>query len=123
VKKRSYKKIVAIFLGLLILISSIQLPNRALAQDTLNINADAAILIEASTGKILYAKNEDTALGIASMTKMMTEYLMFEAIHDGKIKWDQEQTVSDYVNKVSVDTNLSNVPLEKGKKIYDSRAI
>ncbi|WP_233713762.1 serine hydrolase [Lederbergia citri] len=110
------------------LLSSIQLPNRAFAQDALNINADAAILIEASTGKILYAKNEDAALGIASMTKMMTEYIMFEAIHDGKIKWDQEQTISDYVNKISVDTNLSNVPLEKGKKftireLYEAMAI
>jgi len=128
VKKRSYKTFVALSLAMLMLLSSIQLPNRAFAQDSLNINADAAILIEASTGKILYAKNEDTALGIASMTKMMTEYLMFEAIHDGKIKWDQEQTVSDYVNKVSVDTNLSNVPLEKGKKftireLYEAMAI
>ena len=63
----------------------IQVPERALAQDALDINADAAILVEASTGKILYAKNEDAALGIASMTKMMSEYLLFEAIHERKL--------------------------------------
>ncbi len=76
------KKNVVLLLTMTLLLSLIQVPERALAQDALDINAGAAILVEASTGKILYAKNEDTALGIASMTKMMSEYLLFEAISD-----------------------------------------
>ena len=63
--------------------------HRASAEDTLNINADAAILIDAATGKVLYEKNSDKVLGIASMTKMMTEYLLLEAIAEGRVKWDQ----------------------------------
>ncbi|WP_349305518.1 D-alanyl-D-alanine carboxypeptidase family protein [Bacillus sp. FJAT-50079] len=126
--KKSSKMYIAICLSVLMLVSLFQLPNRALAADPLNINADAAILVEASTGKILYAKNEDTALGIASMTKMMTEYLMFEAIHDKKISWDQEHTISEFVHDVSVDTRLSNVPLEVGqnytiRELYEAMAI
>lgn len=118
----------AFFMSLLMFTSFVIVPERASAEDALNINADAAILVEASTGKVLYAKNEDTALGIASMSKMMTEYLMFEAIKDKKISWEQEQTISDYVHQISIDTNLSNVPLEAGKKytirqLYEAMAI
>ncbi|MFD1708117.1 serine hydrolase [Siminovitchia sediminis] len=112
----------------ILLISTLHIPGKAAAEDVLDIHADAAILVEASTGKILYAKNEDTALGIASMSKMMSEYLLFEAIANNKITWDQEQTISDYVHEVSIDTNLSNVPLEAGKKytireLYEAMAI
>lgn len=81
------------------------------ATDTLAVNADAAILIDAKTGKILYEKNADTALGVASMTKMMTEYLLLEAIQDGRVTFDQQYNVSELVYKVSQDRALSNVPL------------
>ncbi|MFK4996572.1 D-alanyl-D-alanine carboxypeptidase family protein [Bacillus sp. N9] len=62
------------------------------------------------------------------MTKMMTEYLMFEAIHDKKISWDQEHTISEFVHNVSIDTRLSNVPLEVGqnytiRELYEAMAI
>lgn len=108
--------------------SMVQNPKSAAAEDDLDINADAAIIVEASTGKILYGKNIDTALGIASMSKMMTEYLLFEAIHEGKISWDQEQTISDYAYDISQDMSLSNAPLNKGgtftiRELYEAMAI
>ncbi|MBU8881454.1 D-alanyl-D-alanine carboxypeptidase [Bacillus sp. FJAT-29790] len=96
--------------------------NKAHAEDILNINADAAILVEAETGKILYAKNADQVLGIASMTKMMTEYLLLEAIKEGRVKWDQEYAVSEYVWKIAHDTSLSNVPLRRDGK-YNIREL
>ncbi|MCM3094404.1 D-alanyl-D-alanine carboxypeptidase [Cytobacillus sp. AMY 15.2] len=102
--------------------------HKAHAEDILNINADAAILVDAETGKILYQKNADKVLGIASMTKMMTEYLLLEAVEKGKVKWDQEYAVSEYVWKVSQDRNLSNVPLRRDGKynireLYEAMAI
>nr|WP_064091109.1 D-alanyl-D-alanine carboxypeptidase family protein [Rossellomorea aquimaris] len=98
------------------------------AQGDLDVNAKAAILVEASTGKILYEKNSDTAQGIASMTKMMTEYLLLEAVEEGKVKWDQKYTVPTNVSKMSHNTSLSNVSLrEEGtytiKDLYESMAI
>ncbi|WP_430413685.1 serine hydrolase [Lederbergia citrea] len=125
---RSYRMYVAFSLVTVMLLSLFQLPDRSFAKGSLDVNADAAIIVEASTGKILYAKNEDTALGIASMTKMMTEYLMFEAIKDKKLKWDQKQTISEYAHLVSIDSSLSNVGLEVGKKytireLYEAMAI
>nr|WP_205189086.1 serine hydrolase [Metabacillus iocasae] len=97
-------------------------------ENYLNIESDAAMLIEAETGKIIYEKNADTVLGIASMTKMMTEYLVLEAIAEKKITWEQEVTISDYAYQISQDRGLSNVPLLKNGKynvqeLYEAMAI
>ncbi|RAM14555.1 D-alanyl-D-alanine carboxypeptidase, partial [Listeria ivanovii] len=103
-------------------------PNLAEAAEAPNINANAAIAIEESTGKILYSKDADKLMGIASMTKMMDEYLLLEAINDGKLKWDDKVTISEYAYKVSQDTSLSNVPLRLGEQytvqeLYEAMAI
>ena len=89
---------------------------------------DAAILVEANSGKILYQKNADELLAIASMTKMMSEYLVHEAVDKGKLKWDQKVKISEYAYKISQDRSLSNVPLENGgsytvKELYEAMAI
>lgn len=54
------------------------MPTNTKAEESLNLNVDAAILVDADSGKILYEQNADAALGIASMTKMMTEYLLLK---------------------------------------------
>ncbi|MEC1159265.1 D-alanyl-D-alanine carboxypeptidase family protein [Cytobacillus horneckiae] len=129
-KSRGYRKIIACFLSLIMILGI--LPNvhsaSAAEEDVLSINADAAILVEAETGRILYGKNIDKVLGIASMTKMMTEYLLLEAIKEGKVSWDQEYAVSEYAWKVSQDTNLSNVHLRRDgtyniKELYEAMTI
>ena len=104
------------------------IPTAAKAEDSLNLHVDAAILIDADTGKILYEQNADTPLGIASMTKMMTEYLLFEAIESGKITWDQQYSVNEYTYKISQDRRLSNVPLREDgtytiRELYEAMAI
>ena len=121
-KRIIYRKYVAGFLALIMVFGLFPNVNKAHAEDALNINGDAAILIEAETGRVLYAKNADQVLGIASMTKMMTEYLLLEAIKEGRIKWDQEYAVSEYVWKVSQDRALSNVPLRRDGK-YNIREL
>ena len=116
-KIKQYRKYVASFLVLIMVLGISPNLNRAHAEDALNINADGAILVEAETGRVLYAKNPDQVLGIASMTKMMTEYLLLEAIKEGRVKWDQEYAVDEYVYKVSQDyPRLSNVPLRRDGK-------
>ncbi len=102
--------------------------DKAEAAAALNINADGAILVDAESGKVLYEKNADNVMGIASMTKMMTEYLLLDAIKHGKVKWDQEYNVSDLVYKISQDRALSNVPLRqdgtyKIRELYEAMVI
>ena len=60
------------------------------------IDAKASLLMEASTGKILAQQNSDTALPPASVTKVMTLLLIYDAAHNGKIKWTDNVTVSEH---------------------------
>lgn len=66
----------------------------------LQLNVKAAILMEASTGQVLYELNADEALPPASMSKMMAEYLVMDALDSGKIKWEDQVPVSQYANDV-----------------------
>ncbi|GAA0337177.1 D-alanyl-D-alanine carboxypeptidase [Bacillus carboniphilus] len=98
------------------------------ATDPLGLTAEAAMLIDADTGKILYEKNADTVLGVASMSKMLTEYIVLEAIHDGKITWQQEVTIDEYIHKLSAAPGLSNIGLTQGEaytveELYQAMAI
>jgi len=65
------------------------------AQEAPQLDVKSAILVEAETGKVLYAYNAQQPLPPASMTKMMTEYLVLEAIEKGTITWDQKVRVSE----------------------------
>lgn len=102
--------------------------NKAEAESALNVNAAGAILVDGETGQILYEKNADQLLGVASMTKMMTEYLLLDAIKHGRVKWDQQYSVSDLAYKISQNHDLSNVPLRRDGKykirdLYQAMAI
>ncbi|WP_418937054.1 serine hydrolase [Metabacillus fastidiosus] len=112
--KNYFKRTLAAFLAIT-LFFTLFLPFQQVdaASEPVSINAKAAILVEASTGTILYGKNIDEKLPIASMAKIMTEYLVLEALDKGKIKNDQTYTPSDYVYKISQKRDLSNVPLRK----------
>lgn len=57
-------------------------------------NAKSAILIEASTGEIIYKNNENEKRSPASMTKMMSLIIIMEEIENGNLKWDEEIKVS-----------------------------
>ena len=59
-----------------------------------DVSAGSAILMEASTGQILFEKNADVALPPASITKLMTLLIAFEALEEGKVDWDDPVTIS-----------------------------
>lgn len=100
------KYLVALFI--LVLAAGIfQTP--AYASEPIDTKAEAAIVIDAETGRILFEKNADKPMGIASMTKMMTEYLLLEAVKEGKVKWEDTYTVSPELSKMSHEGKLSNV--------------
>ena len=60
------------------------------------INAPSAILMEASTGQVIYEKNADEQLHPASITKIMTLLLIFDALDSGKISLGDDVTVSEH---------------------------
>jgi len=76
-----------------------------------DVNADSAVLMEAETGTILYAKNADQALPPASVTKIMTLLLFMEEVDKGNIRLDEEISVSEY----AASMGGSQVYLEPGE--------
>ena len=76
-------------------------------------NAKSAILIEASTGEIMWEKNAHEKLAPASMTKMMSMLLVVESIDKGNLKWDQMITVSENASKMGG----SQILLETGEQM------
>lgn len=103
-------------------------PNDTDAAETFDVNAESAILIDAATGKILFAKNPDKALPPASMTKMMTEYLVMEALKKGDISWDTKTKISDYPYSISANPEFSGIGLRQNKEytvreLYQAMAV
>ncbi|MFS8050298.1 D-alanyl-D-alanine carboxypeptidase family protein [Rhizobium sp. BR 314] len=55
----------------------------------------ASYVVDVHSGQVLEATNQDELNFPASLTKMMTLYLVFEALHQGRLKWDQKLTMSE----------------------------
>ena len=78
-----------------------------------SINANGAILMEASTGTVLFSKNPDLEASPASVTKIMTLLLVMEALEEGKIKTDDKISVSEH----AASMGGSQVFLEAGELV------
>lgn len=78
----------------------------------ISVDAKASLLMEAETGKILYEHNAHEKLAPASVTKVMTMLLIYEAIDQERIKWDDIVTVSGH----AAGMGGSQVYLEVGEK-------
>ena len=88
------KRSIALALALLCL-----LPARAYAAPA-EITAPSAILMEKSTGQILYQQNATARYEPASVTKVMTLLLVMEAIESGSLSWDDMVTASPYATSM-----------------------
>jgi len=102
------KKIFIIFMTLLFLC-----PINICAEENLLANAKSGMLIEATTGKILYEKNKDERVAVASMTKMVAQIIILESIEKGALSWDEKITVS----KNAADMGGSQIWLQQGEQM------
>ncbi|MEH7048187.1 serine hydrolase [Bacillus pseudomycoides] len=109
------RKILSILLVFLLSFSSLGVTTSH-AEEKIHIEAAAAILFDADTGKILHEQNPDELLAIASMSKLIVVYSVLEAIKEGKITWDTKVNISDYAYEISRNNEFSNVPFEKGRQ-------
>ena len=83
------KKVLSLFLIGLLLI-----PNFVRAEGELAQNARSAILVDVDTGTIIFEKNSNEKVAVASLTKMMSQLLILENVESGKLKWDEIVKVS-----------------------------
>jgi D-alanyl-D-alanine carboxypeptidase (penicillin-binding protein 5/6) len=95
---------------LLILLAAAPMAAHA-AAPPFEVEAKQAIMIDASTGTVLLEKNPDERMAPSSMTKMMTDYVVFEALKSGAMKMDEELPVSERAWKMGG----SQMFLEVGK--------
>ena len=77
-----------------------------------DVAAKHAIAVEATTGKILYEKDASQPVEIASITKLVTVYLVYEALEQGTISLSTPVDISDYPYKLTTNSEASNVPME-----------
>lgn len=87
------KKVICFFICVCFMMHSVVV--FAEGNTDLGLNAKSAILMEESTGNILYESNPNERLPIASVTKVMTMLLIMEAVDSGKISLDDMVTVSE----------------------------
>ncbi len=97
----------------LLVFSAAALPVSAEIPDEMpfEVNCRSAVLMEAETGRVLFAKNADLALPPASVTKIMTLLLFMEEVDGGNIALDEEISVSEY----AASMGGSQVYLEPGE--------
>ena len=80
----------------LVLVILAMLAGAARAQPTVETSADQAILVDMETGSVLLEKEADSPMPTSSMSKIMTVYMLFEALEDGRLSLDEMLPVSEY---------------------------
>ena len=109
------KRIWIAFLCLIILGTTFGLPQPSCADETtggISLTCPSAILMEASTKSVIYEKAPDERRSPASITKIITAILIFDAIESGKISLEDEVVTSAYAKSMGG----SQVYLEEGEK-------
>ncbi|MEM7617379.1 MAG: D-alanyl-D-alanine carboxypeptidase family protein, partial [Pseudomonadota bacterium] len=115
------------FLTLIFTIFISLLVNIPIAQAVLTTKAKQAVLYDANSNMILYAKNHQELMPPSSMSKLMTLYILFEQIDQGNIKLDDEFLVSEkawrkkgskmfvgYNSKVKVEDLIRGIVVQSG---------
>ena len=108
--------------SIVVLLISFLLPLPILAANTATntpvatkIAAKGAIVVDAKSGQVLGGQNMTKLLPAASTSKLLTVYLVHQAIAAGKLTWQTPVKISKNIAKVSVEPELTNVTLTANK--------
>lgn len=116
------KQLKHIFSGLLIVLilqTVFVSPKTSLAainQAVPKTSAQSAMVIDATNGQILFEENSEVAVEVASISKLLTIYIVLQAVEKGDIGLDYQVPISDYAYAVSQDYDVSNVPLRQDER-------
>lgn len=120
----------AVWMVMLSLGSAVAMANgyqgRESTKNDLGLQVKAAILIDADSGQVLYEVNSEEPLPAASMTKLMTEYIVLEEITNERLSWDEVITTS--AEAASTPSDGSSVFLAQGdqhtvRDLYKAMAV
>lgn len=96
---------------LLLVVSQTRLSVNAVDISASSINGVGAFLMDATTGEELWSKNPDTQLAPASLTKLMTLYLVYDAMETGAFSYNTRVPIDPEISTFSINGYYSNVPL------------
>ena len=82
-----------------------------------NISATGACTMDFESGEFLYEKSSDMSLTPASLTKIMTLYIVFEKIAEGELSKDTPIVISENVARLSRDREATNIVLNEGEAV------
>ena len=98
--KRRRRILICLLLGICLIVQSWLKGDMTANAEPVSLEARSAVLMEASTGTIVYEYNKDERLSPASITKIMTLLLIFDALENGKIELNENVTVSTYASSM-----------------------
>ncbi|MDQ7937021.1 serine hydrolase [Lactiplantibacillus sp. WILCCON 0030] len=104
-----------LWLGLALIVWG-QWPLRATAATDPATEVKAAYVVDANSGQAIYADHADKKLPIASLSKLMTLYLVTQAVRKGQVKWTDNVPISADVRKLAASPTLSTMPMAKDEK-------
>ena len=111
------RKWLLMFFGFLLFSFLFLLPVSAVVEESSDTElipgAVSGVLMEANSGEIVFSKEPDKEVAVASMTKMVAQILILDAIRNEKIHWDDIVTVSQNAS----DMGGSQIYLSVGEKI------
>lgn len=86
-------------------------------QDSLQCDAQSALLMDGLTGEVLFAQNPDLKIPPASFVKVLTLYVVFDAIRAGQMKMDDMATVSEKAWRGAYKTDSSAMYIKVGERV------
>lgn len=81
-----------------------------------DMDVEAAYVFHVDTNDVLYKENSEKSLAVASMSKIMSEYIILQAIEQEKLTWDDKVKISDYAYDISNNPGFASVHLKQKKK-------
>ncbi|MEQ9811026.1 D-alanyl-D-alanine carboxypeptidase PBP3 [Streptococcus jiangjianxini] len=102
-----------LLLWLLLILVSIMSFVKTVSSDDFDPPAKSAFVFEVNSGKVLYQKNANETTEIASITKLLTIYLVYKEIEHQRLDWNDTVNISDYSYSLAAEGVVSNVPLDK----------
>lgn len=93
--KKYGRVLLSAILALVLMVGSL-FPAYGAETDPLTLESKSAVLMDGATGTVLYEKNSHEAMPPASVTKVMTLLLIYEAEEAGQFKWEDSVQVSEY---------------------------
>ncbi|HFU4464218.1 TPA: D-alanyl-D-alanine carboxypeptidase PBP3 [Streptococcus suis] len=106
------RMILKIAVSIVILFFSLLSLSKEARAEEYTANANQALAIEVSSGKILYEKDSETPVPVASLGKLLGIYLVYESIKKGEIDVDTPVSISDYPFQLTTNPNITSVILD-----------